>query len=364
MGRTGCRQPAVDLAGLGIADPFVLYLGRSIATRGCEMLFEYFDRHIASGGRPVQLVLAGFANMPIPSHLNVRYLGVVSDALRVALAARARLLVVPSPFESPSMVLLEAWNQGLPPADRRCAVLHGQVVRANGGLSYCHAGDFAASLAFLIDHPEVAARLGRQGQAYVDREYRWPHVIGKVEDFLRTSVARRRAEARYVPRVSARRREGLIVVSASAVLEPVHAFADQVEFQGVAPGPGVAESRSGDRSGRRGIFGQPGPCEIAIDERAVSAVELRAQAHETTVSRCSAPETGGSRDSDACAHLQRLLPPAAQRNCGSSVRTSIRAGWRRRWHFQARFRPRRRGESIRTRVSARTAARNCPRDDP
>ena len=54
--------------------------------------------------------------------------------MRETLLAKARLLVVPSPFESLSMVLLEAWNQGLPAlVNGRCRVLKGQVLRADGG---------------------------------------------------------------------------------------------------------------------------------------------------------------------------------------------------------------------------------------
>jgi hypothetical protein len=83
------------------------------------------------------------------------------------------------------MVLLEGWNQGLPAlVNGRCAVLHGQVVRADGGLSYRYASEFAASLTYLLTHPDVARRLGRQGLAYVEQEYRWPHVMQKVEAFL------------------------------------------------------------------------------------------------------------------------------------------------------------------------------------
>jgi glycosyltransferase involved in cell wall biosynthesis len=199
----------VDLAPLGISDPFVLYLGRIEPNKGCETLLEYFDRYLGSSspaglgtprlsgtpqesrgspGPTVQLVMAGFPNMPIPDHPAIKCLGVVDEPLREALLAKARLLLVPSPFESLSMVLLEAWNQGLPAlVNGRCAVLHGQVVRANGGLSYRYASDFAASLAYLLEHPDVARQLGRQGQAYVEQEYRWPHVMRKVEDFLQNT---------------------------------------------------------------------------------------------------------------------------------------------------------------------------------
>ena len=64
------------------------------------------------------------------------------------------------------------------------------MLRANGGLSYRYAHEFAASLKYLLTHPDVARRLGCQGQAYVEQEYRWPHVMRKVEAFLRASVER------------------------------------------------------------------------------------------------------------------------------------------------------------------------------
>ena len=183
------RAGGVDRSALGISDPFVLYVGRIERNKGCETLLEYFDRYLESGGPPVQLVMAGFANMPIPSHPRITCLGVVDEARREALLANAKALVIPSPFESLSLVLLEAWNHGLPAlVNGRCAVLRGQTTRGNGGLWYRDALGFAASLTYLLTHPEVARRLGRQGQAYVEQEYRWPHVMRKVEDFLRQST--------------------------------------------------------------------------------------------------------------------------------------------------------------------------------
>jgi hypothetical protein len=41
-----------------------------------------------------------------------------------------------------------------------------------------------AALDYLLEHPDNARVLGRQGLAYVDREYRWPTVMDKVERLL------------------------------------------------------------------------------------------------------------------------------------------------------------------------------------
>jgi glycosyltransferase involved in cell wall biosynthesis len=187
----GCGLDAVPgpaalspLDGLGLTDPFIVYLGRVDPNKGCQALIRHFLRYVEQG-RTVQLVMAGPASMPIPAHPSIRALGFVSDAVREALLTRARALVMPSPFESLSMVLLEAWNRGLPAlVNARCKVLRGQVVRADGGLYYGNTIEFGAALDYLLDRPDAARALGQQGLAYVDREYRWPVVMEKIERVL------------------------------------------------------------------------------------------------------------------------------------------------------------------------------------
>ena len=133
--------------------------------------------------------MAGPASMPIPNHPLVLPLGFVDDDLRDTLLAHAAALAMPSPFESLSMVLLEAWNRGTPAlVNARCKVLRGQVERADGGLYYGNAVEFIAALDYLIDRPEDGRQLGRQGLAYVDREYRWPTVMNKIETVLRAAL--------------------------------------------------------------------------------------------------------------------------------------------------------------------------------
>jgi glycosyltransferase involved in cell wall biosynthesis len=169
---------------LGVAETFVLYLGRIDPNKGCDALLTYFARFSAEHPG-VQLVLAGPANMPIPQHPALRALGFVDEETRDALLAGARALIMPSPYESLSMVLLEAWNRGLPAlVNARCAVLHGQVRRADGGLYYRTGAEFCAGLDYLLTHADEARAFGAQGRAYVDREYRWPVVMAKVEDVL------------------------------------------------------------------------------------------------------------------------------------------------------------------------------------
>lgn len=181
------------LDALGVPRQFVLYLGRVDRNKGCYTMFEYFEDHLADGGADTTLVLAGPAKLTIPSHPRIMPFGLVDDATRDALLAHADALIVPSPYESLSMSLLEGWNHGTPAlVNASCAVLKGQAGRANGGVWYRSAREFSAGLTWLLTQAEGARALGAQGRAYVSREYRWPVVMARVEALLE-EVRRRRA---------------------------------------------------------------------------------------------------------------------------------------------------------------------------
>jgi glycosyltransferase involved in cell wall biosynthesis len=184
--------PRAALDALGLPETFVLYLGRIERNKGCDTLFEYFNTHLEQGGVEATLVLAGPAKMAIPSHPRIRALGFVTDAVRDALLAQARALVVASPYESLSIALLEGWNHAVPAlVNGDCRVLQGQVRRANGGLYYRSAKEFSAALDWLLLNEGSARALGMQGRTFVDREYRWPTVLERTERLLTEVRARR-----------------------------------------------------------------------------------------------------------------------------------------------------------------------------
>lgn len=192
MEPAGPRAGRQALDVLGLPQDFVLYLGRVDKNKGADALADAFCHHIDQGGAETTLVFAGPATIPLPEHPRVRALGFVSTAVRDELLSHARALVVPSPYESLSIVLLEAWNRALPAlVNGRCNVLQGQVRRANGGVYYTSPLEFSEGLNYLLTHPQEAAALGRQGLAYVDREYRWPVVMERVEGLLNEVLGRR-----------------------------------------------------------------------------------------------------------------------------------------------------------------------------
>jgi glycosyltransferase involved in cell wall biosynthesis len=187
---TGMEAPAPDgeldfAARHRLARPFVLYLGRVDRNKGCATLFSWFQRFAATSRVDVDLVLAGAAALEIPEHPRIRHVGVVSEAEKAGALRQCRLLVMPSPYESLSIAVLEAWRAGTPVlANARCKVLLGQCRRSNGGLCYERYAEFAAALELLLEHPDLGRRLGAQGRAYVERECDWDRVLSRIEALL------------------------------------------------------------------------------------------------------------------------------------------------------------------------------------
>ena len=168
-----------------ISRPFAIYIGRIDANKGCAELFDYFHRYAATFPRGLDLVLVGKPVMPVPQHHRIHHLGYLSDEDKFDALAAADLLIMPSYFESLSMVALEAWALGRPVlANGRCDVLKGQCIRSNAGLYYESYEEFAETLYSLESNGPLHARLGRNGREYFARHYAWPVIEKKYLDMF------------------------------------------------------------------------------------------------------------------------------------------------------------------------------------
>ncbi|MCX6549493.1 MAG: glycosyltransferase [Acidobacteria bacterium] len=169
----------------GLTGPFVVYVGRIDENKGCKELFAFFDRYTRAIAGEVTLVLMGTSIMPVPDHPQIRHLGFVSDEDKFDGIAAADALIMPSYYESLSMVALEAWALGKPVlANGRCDVLQGQCLRSHAGLFYESAAEFVETLALLQSNRRLAAAMGENGRVYFQRHYTWPVIVRKYMDTL------------------------------------------------------------------------------------------------------------------------------------------------------------------------------------
>ena len=168
-----------------VGRPFAIYIGRIDQNKGCKELFDYYQRYAAVFPRGLDLVLVGSEVMPIPKHPGIHHLGYLSDEDKFDALAASDLLIMPSYYESLSMVALEAWALGRPVlANGRCDVLKGQCIRSNAGLYYERYEEFVETLYSLESNGPLHARLGQNGRDYFRRHYSWPVIERKYLDML------------------------------------------------------------------------------------------------------------------------------------------------------------------------------------
>jgi glycosyltransferase involved in cell wall biosynthesis len=178
-------QPSRFRQKYDIRDPFAVYVGRIDENKGCKELFDFFDAYTREGAGRLTLVLIGHALLKIPSHPRIRHLGFLDDADKFDAVAASDLLIMPSYFESLSMVALEAWALGKPVlANAKCDVLKGQCIRSNAGLYYDGEAEFVETLRAIERNRWIAGSLGRNGRQYFRDHYDWPVIERKYFDLI------------------------------------------------------------------------------------------------------------------------------------------------------------------------------------
>jgi glycosyltransferase involved in cell wall biosynthesis len=167
-----------------IHGPFALYGGRIDPGKGCEELIEYFSSYVNAGG-DASLVLMGLKLMALPEEPFINFAGMLSEQERLQALEAATVVICPSPYESLSLLALEALAVGTPVVcNARSDVLVDHCLRSNGGLFYRDRDEFVESLALLVSDERLRAAMGRSGREYVRRNYRWDVVLGKLDRMI------------------------------------------------------------------------------------------------------------------------------------------------------------------------------------
>lgn len=164
----------------GIKGDYIIYIGRIDENKGCDELFDFFLRFKQETGSDIQLVLIGNTIIKIPIHPDVHYLGFLSEENKFAALYETLLLLMPSFYESLSMVTNEAWAMHKPVlANARCDVLQGQCKRSHAGLYYQNYLEFKASLQLLLSSPRLRNKMGENGLRYFEKHYTWESIEDK-----------------------------------------------------------------------------------------------------------------------------------------------------------------------------------------
>jgi glycosyltransferase involved in cell wall biosynthesis len=169
----GDPRPARRRVGTGRR--YVLYAGRHCREKALPELIAFARRYAADRPERFTFAFAGEGDVTIPNKPWARDLGFVSEEARRDLMAGADALLLLSPNESLSLVVLEAQAQGTPVIVRGGnAVLEGHIERGNGGVTVDGYEAFAAALDDLWADSAHWRALGRAGRDYVRRTYSDP----------------------------------------------------------------------------------------------------------------------------------------------------------------------------------------------
>lgn len=189
----GVDRPEADAARFrekySLRKPYLLYVGRLEPGKGIPELLSHHRALRERYNDAPDLVLAGEANMDVSGE-GVRYVGRVDEQDKQDALAGALAVVVPSRYESLSLLTLEAFAQSTPVlVNGRSEVLVGQVERSGAGRTYTDLESFITGLRDIGNERE---HLGKKGLTYV-KKHGWPQVVAAyVEEMDRIVQEKRR----------------------------------------------------------------------------------------------------------------------------------------------------------------------------
>ena len=168
---------------------YILYAGRIEEGKGCHYLFQYFQQFKVHHPGPLKLVLCGKAGMSIPEDDEIVSLGFVSEEDKYSLMKEAKVLVLPSHFESLSIVVLEAMMEGTPSlVNGECEVLKSHCLKSNAGLWFSNYTQFERALTWLLTHPEEYQIMQENGKEYVRENYQWSAIVQKLRGLIDQAI--------------------------------------------------------------------------------------------------------------------------------------------------------------------------------
>lgn len=173
--------------------PYFLYSGRIEQGKGAHELIAAFIAFRRRTRLKFDLLLTGAKSMHLPWwRRDIRFLGFVDEQRKLELMAGAQAFVLPSAYESFSIVTMEAMAQGTPVLlNGACTVLAEHIECSGAGIAYCGVDGLMEGLQRLAALPAAErARYGAAGRAYVRARFETGRVRQALIEYV-TAVANR-----------------------------------------------------------------------------------------------------------------------------------------------------------------------------
>lgn len=156
----------------GLSKKYIIYAGRIEKHKGCDTLIHYFVNFV-NKNPDLKLVLIGKNGFKEVKHPSIIYAGFVSEEEKEQLMKHAEALLIPSKYESLSLVVLESFSCKVPViANGESEVLKDHIVKSNGGWTYTNEEEFSTILKKVMQGTENEQK-GLNGYDYVTKNYSW-----------------------------------------------------------------------------------------------------------------------------------------------------------------------------------------------
>lgn len=168
-------------------DNYIVYVGRISHGKNFGELNRDFIEYKRRNPSSLKLVVLGRTDdkMALTYSEDIIYAGFVTEEEKSAVLENARLLVMPSEYESLSLVILESMAARRPVlVNGRCAVLKGQCLRSNAGLYYTDFFEFEAGLNYILSNKEAYCQMCENGRKFVEANYSWDKVVADICDLI------------------------------------------------------------------------------------------------------------------------------------------------------------------------------------
>ena len=131
-------------------------------------------------------MLVGQAFMDIPVSKDILQKGFVNEETKEKLLYHSKALIIPSFYESLSLVTLESMMAGVPViANDYSEVLKNHIQQSQGGYLFSDAESFKNVLETLLNPTTDIALLKSNAKRYVMENYNWDVVINKIHKAIK-----------------------------------------------------------------------------------------------------------------------------------------------------------------------------------
>ena len=176
----------------GIAEDYVLFVGRPTAQKGMEYLID------AADDIPVQVVLEAmgadtkdYENRmmeKVKGKKNIVWIHEnLGDVKNVELYTSARVFICPSVYEPFGIINLEAMACETPVVATAVGGIPEVVVPEETGILVdpADSGQIAAAVNRLLENPELAVEMGSKGRRRVEEKFSWDSIAAQTRDMYR-----------------------------------------------------------------------------------------------------------------------------------------------------------------------------------